>query len=65
MYKKGDGAMKIKLFYRRYKQTLEEFEIEVNNFMAGVEVVDVKYTEATTGYYESMEARIGVLVLYR
>lgn len=57
--------MKIKLFYQKHKQSLKEFENQVNNFMAGVEVVDVKYTEATTGYYESMEARIGVLVLYR
>ena len=42
--------MKIKLFYyRSWKQTLEDFEREVNDFMATVAVVDVKYSEASSG----------------
>ena len=56
--------MKIKLFYQKHKQSLEEFENQVNDFMAGVEVVDVKYTEATSGDYEAMTTELGLLVLY-
>lgn len=57
--------MKIKLFYQKHKQTLEEFENQVNDFMAGVEVVDVKYTRATCGDYEAMVTQLELLVLYR
>ncbi|AWZ27667.1 TPA: hypothetical protein U4R58_000806 [Streptococcus agalactiae] len=57
--------MKIKLFYQKHKQSLEEFENQVNDFMAGVEVVDVKYTEATSGDYEAMTTTLGLLVLYK
>ncbi|HEM2656489.1 hypothetical protein PCN81_08340 [Streptococcus suis] len=57
--------MKIKLFYQRHDQTTKEFETEVNNFMATVEVVDVKYTEATSGDYEAMTTELGLLVLYK
>lgn len=57
--------MKIKLFYQKHKQTLEEFENQVNDFMAGVEVVDVKYTEGTSGDYENLSTNIGLLVLYK
>lgn len=57
--------MKIKLFYQKHKQTLEEFENQVNDFMASVEVVDVKYTEGTSGDYENLSTNIGLLVLYK
>ncbi|WPW60060.1 hypothetical protein UK207_06145 [Streptococcus agalactiae] len=57
--------MKIKLFYQKHKQSLEEFENQVNDFMAGVEVVDVKYTEATSGDYDTMTTTLGLLVLYK
>lgn len=58
--------MKIKLFYyRSWKQTLEDFEREVNDFMATVEVIDVKYTEATVGNSEDMDTLTGVMVLYK
>ncbi|BCP56699.1 hypothetical protein SUT007_01570 [Streptococcus parasuis] len=57
--------MKIKLFYQRRNQSVEEFENQVNDFMAGVEVVDVKYTEATSGDYEAMTTELGLLVLYK
>ncbi|MGX7775883.1 hypothetical protein ACVV62_01725 [Streptococcus pluranimalium] len=57
--------MKIKLFYQKHKQSLEEFENQVNDFMTGVEVVDVKYTEATSGDYEAMTTTLGLLVLYK
>lgn len=57
--------MKIKLFYQKHNQGLEEFESQVNDFMAGVEVVDVKYTEATSGDYEAMTTTLGLLVLYK
>ncbi|HFI0078388.1 TPA: hypothetical protein ACGO39_001756 [Streptococcus suis] len=57
--------MKIKLFYQRREQTTKEFETEVNNFMATVEVIDVKYTEATAGHYEELGTNTGLLVLYK
>ncbi|CYW66920.1 hypothetical protein [Streptococcus suis] len=57
--------MKIKLFYQKHDQTTKEFETEVNNFMATVEVVDVKYTEATAGHYEELGTNTGLLVLYK
>lgn len=55
--------MKIKLFYyyRWDSTTLEDFEKEVNDFMATVEVVDVKYSEATN----NTEAITVVMVLYK
>lgn len=57
--------MKIKLFYQKYKQSLEDFERQVNDFMATVEVIDVKYTEATSGDYENLDTNTGVLILYK
>ena len=57
--------MKVKLFYQKHKQSLEEFENQVNDFMAGVEVIDVKYTEATSGDYENLNTNTGLLVLYK
>ncbi|MFX3716354.1 hypothetical protein ACJBPQ_11070 [Streptococcus suis] len=57
--------MKIKLFYQRREHTTKEFETEVNNFMATVEVVDVKYTESTAGHFEQLGTNTGLLVLYK
>ena len=57
--------MKIKLFYQKYKQSLEDFESQVNAFMAGVEVIDVKNTEATVGNSEDMDTLTSVMVLYK
>ena len=57
--------MKIKLFYQKDKQSLEDFESQVNGFMAGVEVIDVKYTEATSGDYENLDTITALLVLYK
>ena len=57
--------MKIKIFYQKHNQTLEQFENQVNEFMAGVEVADVKYSEATSGDYETMTTILGLVVLYR
>ncbi|WP_449451526.1 sporulation protein Cse60 [Streptococcus suis] len=57
--------MKIKLFYQCHNQTIQDFETEVNDFMATVDVVDVKYTEATAGHYEQLDTNTGLLVLYK
>lgn len=62
---KKELKMKIKLFYQKYKQSLEDFESQVYDFMATVEVVDVKYSEATVGDGENMDALTSVMVLYR
>ena len=57
--------MKIKLFYHHFRESKEEFEQEVNDFMATVEVVDVRHSEATEGHYESIGALTSVMVLYK
>lgn len=58
--------MKTKLFIRRgWKQSLEEFDQEVNDFMATVQVVDVKISEATFGSSEDMVVQTTLLVIYQ
>ncbi|WP_449159479.1 hypothetical protein [Streptococcus sp.] len=58
--------MKTKLFIRRgWKQSLEEFEQEVNDFMATVQVVDVKISEATFGSRDDMAVQTTLLVIYQ
>lgn len=57
--------MKIELFYKRHDQTIKDFETEVNDFMATVEVIDVKYNEVTEGNRDNMTATTNLLVLYK
>lgn len=58
--------MKVKLFSRtRYTQSLEDFERAVNDFMATVEVVDVKYSDTTVGTGKDLGVMTGVLVIYK
>lgn len=55
--------MKIKIFYQR--GSLTEFEEEINNFMAAVNVVDVKLTEGTYGDYEAINCSLTAVIVYR
>lgn len=58
--------MKIKLFhYRKWQKPLEDFEKEVNDFMATVEVVDVKYSTSSIGDNTIMDIIDEVLVVYK
>lgn len=58
--------MKTKLFfYYKWQQSLENFEQEVNDFMATVEVIDVKHSTATVGDSDDMGAIASLLVLYK
>jgi hypothetical protein len=58
--------MKIKLFhYRKWQEPLEDFEKEVNDFMATVEVVDVKYSTSSIGDNTIMDIIDEVLVIYK
>ena len=58
--------MKIKLFiYRAWKQPLEDFEQEVNDFLATVQLVDVKISGVTLGSSEDMSAETKLLVIYQ
>jgi hypothetical protein len=58
--------MKTKLFICRcWKQSLEEFEQEVNDFLATVQVVDVKFSESTLGSSEDMAVQTTLLVIYQ
>ena len=58
--------MKIKLFIRRgWQQSFEDFEQEVNDFLATVQMVDVKISGATLGSSEDMSAETKLLVIYQ
>ena len=58
--------MKVKLFSRtRYTQSIEDFERAVNDFMATVEVVDVRYSETTVGTGKDLGTMTGILVIYK
>ncbi|HEM2548800.1 TPA: sporulation protein Cse60 [Streptococcus suis] len=57
--------MKIKLFKKLHGEHTADFEARVNDFIATVDVVDVKYTEATAGYHEELGTNTGLLVLYK
>lgn len=57
--------MKIKLFYQKHNESLDDFEYRVNLFTLSVSVIDIKFQEATYGNYEDMDTRNGLLVLYR
>lgn len=57
--------MKIKLFYKLSRENLEDFETRVNEFMAGVKVIDVKFSETTEGDHDNMAATTGLLILYK
>ncbi|CRH60226.1 TPA: DUF2758 domain-containing protein [Streptococcus pyogenes] len=57
--------MKIKLFYQKHNESLDDFEYRVNQFTLSVSVIDIKFPEATYGNYEDMDSRTRLLVLYR
>ncbi|MDV5972268.1 hypothetical protein FMV2238Y02_13160 [Streptococcus canis] len=57
--------MKIKLFYQKHNEALDDFEYRVNLFTLSVSVIDIKFSEATYGNYEDMSTTTSLLVLYR
>ncbi|HFI0363170.1 TPA: hypothetical protein ACGOWT_002163, partial [Streptococcus suis] len=57
--------MKIKLFKKLPKESLKDFEEQVNEFMATVEVVDVKITMAPAGHSDNFGTVTHTLVLYK
>lgn len=58
-----DNNMKIKLFEYARRRVKEDFEKEINDFMATVEVLDVKISG--TQFSEPFGSVANVLVLYR
>lgn len=56
--------MKIKIFYQQSKEKLIEFEARVNDFIADKKVIDIKYQEALTGYYENLTTILSLVVMY-
>lgn len=56
-------SMKVKFFYHSYIDNKENFEQKVNDFMATVEVLDVKFSGTPSS--ESFNSVAIVLVLYR
>ncbi|HEP1374102.1 TPA: DUF2758 domain-containing protein [Streptococcus pyogenes] len=57
--------MKIKLFYQKHNESLDDFEYRVNLFTLSVSVIDIEFSEATYGNYEDMSTTTSLLVLYR
>lgn len=57
--------MKTKFFYHHFWERKEEFEKEINDFMATVKVVDVRHSEATERRYEKMNTLTSVMVVYK
>ncbi|HFI0151118.1 TPA: hypothetical protein ACGO3A_002012 [Streptococcus suis] len=57
--------MKIKLFKKLSREHTADFEAEVNDFMATVEVIDVKITMAPAGHSDSFSTVTQLLVLYK
>ncbi|HES7110851.1 DUF2758 domain-containing protein [Streptococcus dysgalactiae] len=57
--------MKIKLFYQKRNESLDDFEYRVNQFTLSVSVIDIKLSEATYGNYEDMSTTTSLLVLHR
>ncbi|MXQ49036.1 DUF2758 domain-containing protein [Streptococcus pneumoniae] len=57
--------MKIKILERQYKESFEVFEERVNKFMVGVNVVDVKFSEAPYGDSDGITTGTSVLIVYR
>lgn len=56
--------MKIKVFYQRHKEKMDEFEARVNDFIADKKVIDIKYQEAMTGDYENLTTLLSLVVMY-
>ena len=56
-------SMKVKLFEYTGRWEKEDFEKEINDFMATVEVLDVKFSGTLSS--ESFNSEAIVLVLYR
>ena len=58
--------MKIKLIYLKpSKETYEEYENRVNDFMATHDVISVQYQEATYGNYEDLNITTTIMVVYQ
>ncbi len=58
-------SMKVKFFYHHYWESKKDFEKEINDFMATVQVVDVKHSTVTVGDSDAMGAIASLLVLYK
>ena len=58
-------SMKVKFFYHRYWESKKDFEKEINDFMATVQVIDVKHSTVTVGDSDVMGAIASLLVLYK
>ena len=57
--------MKVKFFYHSYIDNKENFEQRVNDFMATVEVVDVRHSEVCLSDGKRFKAFTNVMVLYK
>ena len=58
-------SMKVKFFYHSYIDNKENFEQRVNDFMATVEVVDVRHSEVCLSDGKIFKAFNNVMLLYK
>ena len=58
-------SMKVKFVYHSYIDNKENFEQRVNDFMATVEVVDVRHSEVCLSDGKRFKAFTNVMVLYK
>ena len=58
-------SMKVKFFYLSYLDNKENFEQRVNDFMATVNVVDVRHSEVCLSDGKRFKAFTNVMVLYK
>ncbi len=58
--------MKIKIIYPlSCRETFEEYESRVNDFMATHDVVSVQYQKATSGNYKDLYTIATIMVVYQ
>ena len=58
--------MQIKLLYLKSgRETFEEYDSRVNEFLDTHDVVSVQYQEATYGNYEDMDTYTTIMVVYQ
>lgn len=58
-------SMKVKFFYHSYLDNKENFEQRVNDFMATVNVIDVRHSEVCLSDGKRFKAFTNVMVLYK
>lgn len=57
--------MQIKLFTKMNHESMAEFENKINNFIGGMDIVDIKTTSTMVGHNDRLYTGLTVMVLYK